>query len=74
MSATDALLNLAVAFIVMTPLLILSWWVIRKTPLLGLKGMEKWRAYRIRIGAGGMILLGVGLMLYFLISLLAALV
>jgi hypothetical protein len=72
MSASDALLNLLLSLVLMTPFMLLSWWVIRRTPLRGLSGVEKWRAYRIRIGAGLMILLGAGLMLYFLLNLIAA--
>ncbi len=61
MSASDALLNLTVSLIVMTPLMLLAWWVIRKTRLQGLSGADKWRAYRIRFSAGAMIGLGAGL-------------
>ena len=70
MSDSDALLNLIISFIVLTPMMVLSWLIIRKTPVDGLSGAEKWRAYRIRIGAWGMILLGVGLMLYFALNLI----
>jgi hypothetical protein len=70
MSASDALLNLAVTFTVMIPLSLLSWWIIRKTPLAGVSGVEKWRAYRIRVGAWSIILLSAGLMIYFMFHLI----
>ena len=70
MSVSDALLNLGILFVVMIPLVLLSGWVIYKTPLQGLSGPEKWRAYRIRIGAGSIILVSVGLMLYFALNLI----
>ncbi len=71
MSSSDALLNIGILFFVMTPLILLAWWVIRQTPLAGLSGPKKWRAYRIRIGAGSMILLSGGLLLYFVLNLIA---
>lgn len=70
MSASDALLNLAILFTVMIPLSLLSWWIIRKTPLEGVSGVKKWRAYRIRIGAWSIILLSAGLMIYFILNLI----
>ena len=70
MSSSDALINLAIWCVTVAPFMVLAWWVIRKTPVQGLSGAEKWRAYRIRVGAGGMILLGVGLLLYFVFSLI----
>lgn len=70
MSDSDALSNLLVSLTVMTPLSLLSWWVIRKTPLQGLSDTGKWRAYRIRIGAGSIILLSIGLVLYFALNLI----
>jgi hypothetical protein len=72
MSASDALVGLAVTFTVMIPLSLLSWWIIRKTPLAGVSGVEKWRACRIRIGAWGIILLSAGLMIYFVLNLIYA--
>jgi hypothetical protein len=68
---SEALLNLGILFIVMTPLVLLSGWVIRKTPLQGLSGVAKWRAYRIHIGAWGIILLSVILLIYFILDLIA---
>lgn len=70
MSVSDAFLNLGILFVVMSPLILLSCWVIHKTPLQGLSGTEKWRAYRIRIGAGSIILVSVCLMLYFILNLI----
>ena len=70
MSPADALLNIIILFVVMTPLSLLSLWIIRKTPLEGLSGTEKWRAYRIWIGAGSIILLNIGLLLYFVLNLI----
>lgn len=72
MSNADALSNLIVLLAVMTPLSLLSLWIIRKTPLAGLSGTEKLRAYRIYIGAGSIILLNVGLGLYFLLNLMTS--
>ncbi len=71
MSDSEALSNLMVSLAVMTPFSLLSWWIIRKTPLKGLSDNDKWRAYRIRIGAGSIILLSIGLVLYFMINLIA---
>lgn len=68
---SEALLNLGILFIVMTPLVLLSGWVIRQTPLQGLSGVAKWRAYRIHIGAWGIILLSVILLIYFILDLIA---
>ena len=68
MSLSDAFLNLGILFVVMTPLIFLSCWVIHKTPLQGLSGIEKWQAYRIRIGAVSIILVSIGLMLYFILN------
>lgn len=62
-------MNLAIAFAVMLPLMLLSGWVIRRTPVQGLSGAEKWWAYRIRFGAASLILVGAGLMLYFVVNL-----
>ncbi|MEQ8675001.1 MAG: hypothetical protein RLP44_25285 [Aggregatilineales bacterium] len=73
MSSSDALINLAIWCVTVAPFMVLAWWVLRKTPVQGLTGVKKWRAYRIRVGAGGMILLGVGLLLYFAFSLLMSL-
>lgn len=70
MSPADAFLNLGILFVVMPPLIFLSYWVIHKTPLQGLSSTEKWRAYRIRIGAGSIIMVSIGLMLYFILNLI----
>jgi hypothetical protein len=70
MPVSEAILNLAILFSVMIPLSLLSWWIIRKTPLEELSGTEKWRVYRIHIGAWSIILLGVGLMIYFILNLI----
>lgn len=66
----EALLNIGILFVVMTPLVLLSWWAIRKTPLQGLSGVGKWRALRIHIGAWGIILLSASLMIYFMLDLI----
>lgn len=71
MSPADALSNLMVLTVVMTPLSLLSLWIIRKTPLEGLSGTEKWRAYQIWIGAGSIILVNIGLFLYFVSNIIA---
>lgn len=62
---SDSLINLMIALVALTPFSWLSWWIIRKTPVDGLSGVAKWRAYRIRIGAGSLILINIGLLLYF---------
>lgn len=72
MSGSDALINLLILLAVMAPLSLLSWWIIRKTPVAGLSGAKKWWAYRIRIGAGSIILLTSGLALYFVVNLITA--
>lgn len=70
MSDSDALLNLTVLLVAMTPLSLLSWWIIRKTPIEGQSSTGELRAYRIRIGAGAIIVINIGLLLYILLNLL----
>ena len=70
MPVSEANLNLAILFTLMTPLSLLSWWIIHKTPLEGLSGTKKWRAYRIHVGAWSIILLSVGLMIYLTLNLI----
>ena len=70
MSGSDALINLAIWCVTVAPFMVLSWRIYHKTPVQGLSGVEKWRAYRIRVGAGGLILVGGVLMLYFAFNLI----
>ena len=71
MSSEDALINLAIWCVTVAPFMVLAWWVLRKTPVQGLTGVRKWRAYRIHAGAWGLIVLGVGLFLFFVFNLIA---
>ena len=71
MAVTESLLNIAVLLAATLPLLLLAWWVIRRTPQRGLSGANRWRAHRIRVGAAGLALLSAGLLVYFLVELIA---
>lgn len=71
MSQSDAAIGLLVAVVVMTPLMLLAWWVIRRSPMPPGRGAQWYRVLRIRIGAGALIGVGLGLMLWFGVHLLA---
>lgn len=66
MSAEDARINLLVALLVLPPFMALAAWAFRRTPLHGLQGVAWWQALRIRIAASAMLLLGTGMILWFL--------
>jgi len=72
MSRGEAAANLLVTVVAMTPLMLLAWRVIRRSPLPPGHGPARYRALRIRIGAGALIAVGLGLMLWFGLQLLAA--
>jgi hypothetical protein len=73
MSASDALLNLLVLSIAMTPALFFARWLIRRARPQDHSGADKIEAYRRLLIGGSIIALAVILFIYFLVSLIVAL-
>lgn len=66
MSAEEARINLLVTLLVMPPFMALAAWALRHPPAYGPQHVRKWRTLRIRIAASAMLLLGTGMILWFL--------